>query len=184
MSVTNVFYEAVEKGDITSVRIMMKNSLLLDLSFEDFEKMKQVSASMKGLYDEHDGRELISDKTLWNDDYMNELMAQILMNFSHERLDHLQKVVRYLRPVKEKKTSNQGAERQSVNNEKRKMSYAEQKRNDQKNGSYIGGKVITGAALGAACGAAIAYAAGATVGVGAAIGAVVVGAAVATSERK
>ncbi len=133
MSITSAFYEAVKNSDIASVRIMMKNSLLLDLSFRDFEQMKCEAASMEGLYDEHDGRELILDKTLWNDDYMNQLMAQLMMNFSHERLDHLQEVVRYLRPVQEKLNTSSDTDRKySWGDES--SEYQKGKRRDWENG--------------------------------------------------
>ena len=77
---------------------MMKDSLLFDRTFKDFERMSDYAQNMIGLYDEHDNEELIEDKTEWNDDYMNKLMVDVVWNFSHERLDHLKKVVRYLRP--------------------------------------------------------------------------------------
>lgn len=76
----------------------MKNSLLVDPTFEEFHAMEKAASSMVGLYDEHDGKELVQDRNLWNDNYMDRVMVKVLSNFSHERLEHLKEVVRYLRP--------------------------------------------------------------------------------------
>ena len=80
---------------------MMKDSLLVDPTFEQFHDMEKIASSMIGLYDEHDGEELIEDRNQWNDNYMDRVMVDVIFNFSHERLEHLKEVVRYLRPVSE-----------------------------------------------------------------------------------
>ena len=77
---------------------MMKDSLLVDPTFEQFHDMEKIASSMDGLYDEHDGEELTKDRNQWDVDYMNRVMVSVVSNFSHERLDHLKEVVRYLRP--------------------------------------------------------------------------------------
>lgn len=99
MTVEESINKAVSEGDIKSIRIMMKNSLLVDPSFAEFDEMSMIAGNMPGLYDEHDGRELNRDKSAWNDDYMNKLLVQVVGNFSRERLNHLKEVIRHLRPV-------------------------------------------------------------------------------------
>ena len=106
MALTNAFYDAVNRRDVGLVRVMMKDSLLVDPTFSRFNEMLNATKSLDGLYDEHDGRELKSDRTEWNDDYMNMLMVQVVGNFSRERLEHLKQVVRYLRPVAETQPGN------------------------------------------------------------------------------
>jgi hypothetical protein len=176
MSVTNAFRDAVDQGNIRAVRIMMKNSLLTDPTFKEFAEMEKAAAPLKGrLYDAHDGRELIQDESAWTEDYMNKLMVQVVANFSHERLEHLKKVVRYLNPV-ESDPEESNAERHDHHGGtkgKRPMSaYQKQKQKDQENGRYIGTKA-TCTAAGAVAGGLIAAAAGIPV-----VGGVVVGAAV------
>lgn len=156
MALTNAFYEAVKSGNVRHVRIMMKNSLLFDPSFKEFHDMEKAAASMVGLYDEHDGKELIEDRSQWNDDYMDRVMVKVLSNFSHERLNHLKEVVRYLIPVPEHEVP----EQKPVN------------RHNSVAGATLGG--IGGAAVGGA----IAYFSGAAVmGIvgGAAVGGVIGG---------
>jgi hypothetical protein len=64
----------------------------------------RLAKDVKGLYQEHkDGGHfdpLDLDVSKWDDDYMNGLMVDVVDNFSHERLNHLKKVVRKLRPPK------------------------------------------------------------------------------------
>ena len=174
MALTNAFYEAVKSGNVSRVRIMMKNSLLVDTTFRDFNAMEKEASSMVGLYDEHDGKELIDDRSQWNDDYMDKMMVKVMSNFSHERLEHLKDVVRYLRPVEK---TVKPPER-TYTYERTGSSYQEQKRRDQQNGDYLGAKVAAGAVAGAVVGGVVASVAGVTVVGGAVAGAVVGGVAV------
>ena len=102
--ITPVFTKAVEKNDVKSIHIMMKDSLLVDPSFEQFDEMARLAKDVKGLYQEHkEGGHfdpLDLDPSKWDDNYMNSLMVDVVDNFSHERLNHLKKVVRKLRPPK------------------------------------------------------------------------------------
>lgn len=179
MALTKAFYEAVKSGNVRRVRIMMQDSLLVDPTFTEFNAMEKATESMKGLYDEHDGKEFIEDRNLWNDEYMDKVMVKVLSNFSHERIDHLKDVVRYLRPVTKTVTSKS----KQINNKNNydfgyHVSYREEKRHCQERGDYLGAKIGVGAVAGAAVGGVIISIAGAsTAGVigGIAVGAVVGG---------
>lgn len=96
---TQTFHNAVEQGQVRKIRIMLKDSLLTDRSFELFKEMEKLASSVEGLYDKHNGRPFIENPEEWDDDYMDTLMVQVIGNFSHERVEHLKKVVRKLRPV-------------------------------------------------------------------------------------
>lgn len=183
MALTNAFFEAVKSSNIRRVRIMMQDSLLVDPTFDEFYEMEKASFSMEGLYDEHDGKEFVKDRSQWDDDYMDKVMVKVLSNFSHERIDHLKEVVRYLRPVTKQAT----AKKTEINKHHgydnvHKSSYQEEKRRCQENGDYRGVKIGVGAVAGAAVGGATAYFVGASaigVVVGIAAGAVVGGVATA-----
>ena len=100
MAITNAFRDAVENGNVIGIRIMLKDSLLVDLSFNEFEEMERIALSdVCNLYDKHDGCDLLLNETMWDDNYMNGLMVDVVDNFSRERVEHLKKVVRKLRPV-------------------------------------------------------------------------------------
>lgn len=176
MALTNAFYEAVQSGNVRRVRIMMKNSLLVDPTFEEFRMMEKAASSMVELYDEHDGKEFNDDKSFWNDEYMNEILVKVLSNFSRERIAHLKEVIRYLRPVtknvpSEQEKSHCNSKRSSTHRD----SYEKEKRRCQEQGDYLGAKIGAGAVVGAAVGAVIASAAGAPVTGGIVAGAVVGG---------
>lgn len=51
------FFEKVKNGDLLSVRIMMKDSLLVDLSFKQFDAIVKATKGLDDLYVEHDGRD-------------------------------------------------------------------------------------------------------------------------------
>lgn len=175
MAVTKTFKDAVAKNEIRKVRIMMKDSLLVDPTFQEFEQMTQAAAGMKGLYDTHDEEPFEMDENKWTDDYMNKLMVDLVYNFSHERIEHLKKVVRKLRPVSQDnlhKDNKTGTGTNSVNkkNHSHKTLYQEQKERDQRNGDYLGIKMAAGAVIGAGVGAVVAGAAEmSALGVGAAV---------------
>lgn len=101
MALTNAFWRAVKSNDIVSLRIMMKNSLLIDPSFKEFHEMEKATSGIKGLWEEHDGgKEFITDKSKWNGDYEAKLMTNLITtNFSHERINHFKEVIRYLCPT-------------------------------------------------------------------------------------
>lgn len=161
MAVTKIFEEAVSKNEIRKVRIMMKDSLLVDPTFQEFKQMAQTAAGMKDLYDKHDEEPFEMDEDKWTDAYMDKLMVDLIYNFSHDRIEHLKKVVRKLRPVSQDnihKDHETGTGAGLVNKKRssHKTPYQEQKERDQRTGDYLGIKMAAGAAIGAGIGAVIA----------------------------
>lgn len=179
MAITVSFRQAVEDGDVKDIRIMLKESLLVDPTFADFNEKSIYARNIGGIYVEHDGRELNNDESAWDDNYMDKLMSQLSTNFSKERIEHLKKVIRKLRPVAAYSQSRSSdSQRQSSFDKTRNQShqsqpdYQQQKRQDQKDGSYRGAVIVGGAVAGAVVGGAVAAAASATIAGGIAIGAV------------
>lgn len=154
MALTKVFYEAVNSGNVRCVRIMMKDSLLVDPSFTEFKEMEKVAASMNGLYDSHDGSGFEENDINWDDKYMDKQMVKLISNFSHERISHVKDVVRHLRPVA-RTTQQSTSTRTSSSINRTHISYEEKKRQDKLDGRYLGEKVATGVVVGAVAGASI-----------------------------
>ena len=97
MAILKEFMDAVQSGDQMSVRIMLKNSLLIDPTTVQFEEMGQyANQQMRGLYDEHDGEALNFDVSSWTKDYLDQQMFTLVDNFSKERVDLLKSMVQYL----------------------------------------------------------------------------------------
>ena len=102
MALTKSFYQAVGDKNVRLVRIMMKDSLIVDPSFQQFDEMEKMAKNAMEIYEPHDGRELEVDRNKWTEEYMNKLMVQVISNFSRERIQHLKAVVRKLYPMTEK----------------------------------------------------------------------------------
>ena len=163
MAATQAFHQAVQNGDILSVHIMMKDSLLRDPSFKEFSEMESIAGNMSGLYEPHNGVVLNSNKSAWNDTYMNELMVDLIDNFSHERVELLKQIIRYLHPYTE--------------NEKENLRRIEAERQTQQRQQQMQTEVPASAVIGGLVGGGIAAVTGASavplVISGAAVGAVV-----------
>ena len=146
------------------------------------------------MYEGHDGSEINVDKSAWDDDYMNKQMVQVVGNFSHERIEHLKEVIRFLRPLaahqkQEAQESKSGTRQTTTSDEAQHehRSYQEQRRQDQRfreTTSDRGIKIIGGAVGGGVAGAVIAGIIKAPIIVGALAGAVVVGAIVTIATRE
>jgi len=194
MAITDSFKNAVSAGDIRGIRIMMKDSLLVDPTFTEFSEMNKLAQNVNGLYEPHDGREINNDASAWNDNYMNKLMVQVVGNFAHERIDHLKEVVQYLRPVATGSQLTATSSRPALTKkpsipatQPRSTDYRKQKCQDEHNGRIVqnrGAKIAFGVVAGGVVGGTIAAIAGGTVLVGATAGAVVAGAAVAKVTSK
>ena len=97
MAISKDFMDAVQAGKLMRVRIMLKDSLLVDPTGSHFDEMSHYAESkMDGLFVEHDGETLNYDVSFWNEDYLNEQMVVVVNNFSKERIDLLKSMVRTL----------------------------------------------------------------------------------------
>jgi hypothetical protein len=169
VAITTSFRNAVSTKNVKGIRIMMKDSFLVDPSFAEFEEMSRLASQVNGLYEEHDGRELVSDKSAWDDNYMDKLMVQVVGNFSHKRIDHLKEVVRKLRPAVSRpqhqtSTASSAASQHSdgYGGSKSKQPYNRphysedvQENSPRRSNRHRGKKITAGVAAGAAVGAVV-----------------------------
>lgn len=97
MAISSEFKEAVQLKNIIRIRIMLKDSLLLDPTASQFDEMMQFAIdNMGNIYTEHDGEKLNYEVNAWNEEYLNQQMVAVVNNFSRERIDLLKGMVRYL----------------------------------------------------------------------------------------
>lgn len=97
MGVNNELKESIMNGDVMMTRIILKDSLVVDPTFVEFDEMlSYAEGHMENLYDEHDGEELIYDQTHWTKDYMDQQMVTVVNNFSVERVDVLKSICKSL----------------------------------------------------------------------------------------
>lgn len=98
MAITDKFRENVANQNVRAIRIMMKNSFLIDPSFKEYHEMKKLAENVTGLYDVDDNMELNHDKSTWTNEYMDTIMVKVVSNFSEEKIKHIQGVVNHLIP--------------------------------------------------------------------------------------
>lgn len=93
MALSETFRKALEQKDIRMVRIIIKDSLVVDPTFTEMEEMlREAARAQLDLYDPHNGEELNRDREQWNKAYMDSQMTTLLRNFSRERLDLLKEI--------------------------------------------------------------------------------------------
>lgn len=180
MSVTNEFRKAVAEKNVDMIHIMMSKSMLFDPTFEEFNEMEKLAKDVPGLYVKHDNNPLIDDVSKWDNDYLYRLDAELVFNFSHERVDHIKKITRYLQHKQSIEKPEENNQYKDKHNQK-KLSYEEQKRQDQQEGRIT--KIVFGAVAGGVAGGVISGVAGGSVIAGAVVGAVVVGGVVALATK-
>lgn len=96
MALTKEFKESVADNNITRVRIMLKDIMLIDPSLKSFNEMLEYAEkNMSDLYDEHDGETFVQNPNEWTEEYMNQQMVSVVMNFSKERVAILKNIVQY-----------------------------------------------------------------------------------------
>ena len=122
MTVTKEFMDAVQLGKEMRVRIMLKDSLLVDPTATQFNKMEHYANSEMGnIYMKHDDEKLNFDVAAWNENYLNVQMVNVVNNFSEERIELLKSMVRYLYKDKASKIRSERDNRQSTHKFSRKQ---------------------------------------------------------------
>lgn len=91
---TSDFKAAISDKNIIRTKIMLKDSLIIDPTFVQFEEMLfYAKEHLPEILVPFDGEQLENNKTKWNKNVMNDEMTQLISNFSEERIDHLKKVI-------------------------------------------------------------------------------------------
>lgn len=88
------FRSTVKSGNLLRVRIMLKDSLIVDPTFFQFNEMfAYARCELPDLLVPYDGEVLENDRTKWNKELMNKELVEFVDNFSDVRIDHLKKVI-------------------------------------------------------------------------------------------
>lgn len=117
MVITEEFNKAIADKDIRMIRIMLKDSLVVDPTLTEFNMMTSIAEKrLEGLYDDHDGEKLNFDTSTWNKDYMDTQMFQVVYNFSKERLKLLKSICQYLYKSRVEKNKNAFYKSKEANN--------------------------------------------------------------------
>lgn len=97
MSESKEFIDAVNSENLSLVRVMLKDSLVLDPTFKEFnELISYAKKNISNLYEEHDDEAFETNSEMWNKNYMNKQLNNLMYNFSKERIEHLKKVCQFV----------------------------------------------------------------------------------------
>jgi len=97
MAISLDFKKTVSEGDVRLVQIILKDSLIIDPTFREFNEMFEYSKNrMPGLLAEFDNGKLDYSEINWSKDYINELKVELMDNFSNKRIEHLKKICAYI----------------------------------------------------------------------------------------
>ena len=92
--VSQEFKIAVSEKNLLRTRIMIKDSFVIDPTFDQLEEMlSYVRTRLPDLFVPFDGGEFEDDPEKWTVNVMNTELVQLVTNFSEKRLGHLKKVV-------------------------------------------------------------------------------------------
>ncbi|MDR1531375.1 MAG: DUF87 domain-containing protein [Clostridiales bacterium] len=100
VALSDDYKNAVAEKKIGRVRSMIKNSLTADRSLAECRsKIKHAEYLIgAGLFEEHDGEVFRDNTDEWTVAYMDGQMFRLLDNFSRERLELLERIVRHIYP--------------------------------------------------------------------------------------
>jgi hypothetical protein len=97
MGITKEFMDSVQNSEVRMIRIMLKDSLVVDPTFSEFEEMiKLAESKIENLYDQHDGTELDYNSSNYTKSHMDKQMTKVVMNFSKERIELLKSICKHL----------------------------------------------------------------------------------------
>lgn len=91
------FIKAVESNNISRVRYALSDQLLIDPRGNRFHEMLAFAdGKMGNLFEVDDGKRSEKDPSLWDMDFLTEVKNELKRNFSREKLDYYEKVVKYV----------------------------------------------------------------------------------------
>ena len=100
MALTREFEEAVSQGNLLRVKIMLKDSLLVDRSFDQFNEMlSYAEPRLSGIWASDDEDDDVFSQS---PEELNVIMAGLVNCFSKRRVTHLKEMINKLYPPQPK----------------------------------------------------------------------------------
>ena len=91
------FRIVVKEKNVLRARIMMKDSLIVDPTFSQFNEMlSYAQAYIPEIIVPFDGEQLETDTFKWSKELMNMELVQLIGNFSEQRILHLKKIISFV----------------------------------------------------------------------------------------
>ena len=109
--ISSEFSSAVQHGNLLRARIMLKDSMLVDPTFNQFDSMLGYAKSIApDIIMCDDGEELEEDRAKWDLQLMNLEMVRLVTNFSLRRIKHLKEIISVVRADEIRKIRSRQAE--------------------------------------------------------------------------
>lgn len=94
--ISQEFKDTIQAGNIERAKMMLKNSLTMDLTFKQFKEMLEYALKfIPNIIETHDGT-VFESKEKWNKEYASLLKYDLIDNFSAERIEHIKDVQQYV----------------------------------------------------------------------------------------
>lgn len=147
MALTTSYKNAINNKDVMLIKIMLKDSLVLDRSFRSFDEMYAAIPKSINITDLHDKKNFELDMQKWDKNYLNTVLVDLIDNFSIERIKHIKEVISYIyaehNDVNAEKNKHRMIRNSVKNNNLKKtnnrpLTYKEQEELDKINGNHYG----------------------------------------------
>lgn len=97
MEISDKFRTAVREKDILTIRVMLKNGLLIDTTFHVFESMKSYVESQNVQFWSISQQVLNKkDESLWSKSLLDEELAILIRDFTEERLEYIKLLIKHI----------------------------------------------------------------------------------------
>jgi len=93
VTISKEFQENIESGDVMLVRSALLDDLIIDRTFKTFDEDYKFASEKLSVLVPYDGEPFETDPEKWNKEYLNQQKVALMVNFSKERIAHLQKVI-------------------------------------------------------------------------------------------
>lgn len=141
------FIKLVESNNISRVRYCLTDELLFDPRGKSFHEMLEYANSkMDNLFDVDNGKRSEKESSLWDLDYLYQVKNEVDKNFSREKLNYYEQVVKHVLKDKAQQLDDKETQQQQTEN----RGFEQQTENwikDHKKGVYtgitVGGAVLT-----------------------------------------
>lgn len=115
------FIKSVENNNISRVRYALSDQLLIDPRGNLFHEMLTFAESkISNLYEEDNGSRSEKDDSLWDMDFLCQVRNELDRNFSREKLDYYEKVVKYVLKDKARQMDEDEVKQAEIKEEKPK----------------------------------------------------------------
>ncbi len=91
--VSEEFKNNVSSGRVVRVRSALLDDLIIDKSFRMFQEDLNYASARMNVFEIHNGEPFELDTSKWDTNYLNQVKAELMVNYSEERVAHLQNVI-------------------------------------------------------------------------------------------